>query len=251
MPNSTDLHLPAVVLARYGLPDIAYPAPTEVRNTIAEGDDLPVPALLYALQQRTGAAGKDWQQFEAALDRLAALLNADDGPEIVAVPGSHWWLELGPVDLNDKVITIQRDDTLIAAIAPRSDGRLRVSTFRPLDGKSLAFLTGLARHPHPDGTVCLRENNWEYALDCSASIGNQYGAEQGEAYLSFWEQGIGILWNGTEHPVYRPYRDLPGRSPGLAAAELRVHDALSPAPEPVAPVEVAPTTATEPIDLPR
>ena len=30
----------------------------------------------------------------------------------------------------------------------------------------------------------MRENNWEYALDCSAGNGNYYAADRGEAYLA-------------------------------------------------------------------
>ena len=104
---------------------------------------------------------------------------------------------------------------------------MRVATFLPLDTKSAEYLIGLGRNPQPDGSVCMRENNWEYTLDCSAGMGNVYAADRGEAYLSFWEYGIGINWDGTENPVYRPYRALIPRRAALAVTELDVHWAFS------------------------
>lgn len=76
------------------------------------------------------------------------------------------------MDRGGKLVTIQRGDALIAAITARDDGRLRVAVFRPLDAKRAEYLIGLAQVPHPQRGVCMPENNWEYALDCSAGNGN-------------------------------------------------------------------------------
>ena len=121
----------------------------------------------------------------------AELLAPDDARDVISAAGDHWWLEVGPVDLGGKLVTIQRGDALIAAITARDDGRLRVAVFRPLDAKGAEYLIGLGQVPHPEHGVCMRENNWEYALDCSAGNGNHYAAERGEAYLSYWEKGLG------------------------------------------------------------
>ena len=193
--NLVDIRLKRDALAYYGLPDIAYPISIDsLHKVVPATGELPFAMLLHGLQQRSRDAGKDWKPFLTGLDRLANLVAPDDTREVIAVAGDTWWLEAGPVDLNGKLVTVQRGDDLVAAIVPREDGRLRVATYLPLDSKSAEYLIGLGQNPHPDGGVCLRENNWEYALDCSAGMGNLYAADAGEAYLSFWETGIGINW---------------------------------------------------------
>jgi ADP-ribosylglycohydrolase len=73
----------------------------------------------------------------------------------------------------------------------------------------------------------MRENNWEYALDCAAGAGNFYAADRGEAYLSFWEKGIGINSDGTENQVYRPCKELSPRCTTVVVTELNVYYELS------------------------
>lgn len=65
--------------------------------------------------------------------------------------------------------------------------------------------------------------NWEYALDCSAGNGNVYAADRGEAYLSYWEKGLGISWNGSDVPVWRKQLDLVARPAARVVAELGVY----------------------------
>ncbi|MCA8457564.1 hypothetical protein LGN04_27040 [Burkholderia multivorans] len=91
------------------------------------------------------------------MDRLAELLAPDDARDVISAAGDHWWLEVGPVDLAGKLVTIQRGDFLIAAITARDDGRLRVAVFRPLDAKSAEYLIGIGQVPHHEHGVCMRE----------------------------------------------------------------------------------------------
>jgi hypothetical protein len=113
-----------------------------------------------------------------------ALLDTSDERESTTAAGDIWWLEVGPVNLNDELIAIQRAEHLLAAIVPRSDGRLRLAVYQPLDAGSIRLLISLVRKPHPENGVALRENNWEYALDASAGNGQFYAADAGRPYLS-------------------------------------------------------------------
>jgi hypothetical protein len=223
--NFTDIHLKPGVLGRYGLPDIAYPVPAEdLEAALTENVELPLAAMLFGLQQRNQDGKADWKKNEVAMERLAHLLTPDDRQEVVVTAGKNWWLEIGPVDLTATLVTIQRGDSLTAAITAREDGRLRVAVFRPLCAKSAQYLIGLSVVPDPEYGVCMRENNWEYALDCSAlSIAHAYAADRGEAYLSFWERGIGISRDGAEVREWRKMKNLIARSPSLVATELKVH----------------------------
>jgi len=204
MQDFAELHLKPETLAQYGLPDIAYTVPaTDLKLALLDKGDLLLAVMLHGLQRRSRDGEAEWQQVEPAMDRLAELLAPDDARDVVSAAGDHWWLEVGPVDLGGKLVTIQRGDALIAAITARDDGRLRVAVFRPLDAKSAEYLIGLGQVPHPEHGVCMRENNREYALDCSAGNGNYYAADRGEAYLSYWEKGLGISWDGSDVPEWR------------------------------------------------
>lgn len=228
MHNLTEIHLKPDVLARYGLPDISYPLPvSELQAGMGGSGDLPLAVLLQSLQQRSAEGSGNWRLLEPAMERLAELLAPDDGRTAVPVMGDDWWLELGPVDLAGELVTIQRENNLVAAISTRQDGRLRVAVFRSLDAKSAEYLIGLGRLPHPEHGVCMRENNWQYALDCSAGNGNYYAADRGEAYLSYWKHGLGISSGGSEIPGWHVQRGLVARRVAVVATELGVHYACS------------------------
>lgn len=225
MTSTVDIQLKAEALQRHGLPDITYPIPViYLEQLLSDGGELPLGLLLHGLQQKSQAGNADWQKLEPAMTRLAELLApADDQREALVAMGDNWWLEIGSVDLLGKIVTIQRQSCLVAAIAPREDGRLRIAVFRPLDAKSAEYLLSLSQNPDPVHGVCMRENNWEYALDCSAGMGNTYAAEAGEAYLSYWEKGLGISWDGSELPEWRAQLRQTPRRPALAAIELGIH----------------------------
>ena len=228
MPNSAEMHLKPEALARYGLPDIAYPiASADLQAALTVGGEVPLAMMLHGLQEVARDGETDWKHLEPAMSRLSELLAPDDKRDVISAAGDTWWIEIGPVDLGGKLVTVQRGNDLIAAITPRDDGRLRVAVFRPLDAKSAGYLTGLGQVPHPKHGVCMRENNWEYALDCSAGNGNHYAADRGEAYLSYWEKGLGISWDGTEVPEWRTQLSLVARPAAQAVVDLGVHHSLS------------------------
>lgn len=102
---------------------------------------------LHGLQPRSNDAGKDWQQYDAALERLATRVAPADGNAVVSAASDTGWLAIGPVERDAKQVTIQRDEQRIAAIVPRDDGRLRVAVFRPLDAKSASCRIGLGQIP--------------------------------------------------------------------------------------------------------
>ena len=198
MPIYKKIRLPAKTISRFGLLDTEYPVP--VRNYIkfVTGDGCQLDMLLYWLQEYSTTSPNEWEDCEPAMQRLSELLAPrDTNPEDVFIEGHNWSLLVGKVDLTKTIVTIQRNNHLLAAIQNHGTGRLVASAYRPLDKKSANYLVGLAMNPAHDGTVCMRPSNWEYALDCSAGMGNMYAAERGEPYLSYWQQGLGISNDGT------------------------------------------------------
>jgi len=222
MSSYRSIRLPSRTLQRYQLPDISYRIPkSEVDQLLAGSMDLPFKVMLEGLQEKSENLKKGWKQLEPAIETLSEILAPTHIPEIASVVGENWWLELGPVDLSDELVTIQRENHLIAAMTRRKDGRLRLAVYRPLDAGSVYTLATIGVNPHPDGTVAMRDNNWEYALDASASsIGQMMAAEAGRSYKSYWEKGLGISQDGSEIPEWLQQRELRCRPNHQVAVEL-------------------------------
>src|SRR5215210_6677952 len=127
------------------------------------GGELPFALMLHGLQQASAAGDADWKSLEPAMARLAELIVPHDTRTEVSAAGEDWWFEIGSVDLTGPIVTLQRGDALIAAIAAREDGRLSLPAYRPLDANSADHIIALALRPHREtGEVCMRANNWEY-----------------------------------------------------------------------------------------
>jgi len=222
-----DLWLKKPALEAHALPDIAYPIPTHAWELAAVTGSLPFKWMLYGLQMRAKDDAALWRALSPALNRLAELLTPDTARENLAVSGENWWLEVGPVDRGQTLVTLQREMEVIAAIRPRDDGRLRIAAYHPLDAKSIGYLIALGQTPHPEYGVCMRESNWAYALDGAAANGNAYAADRGEAYLSYWQFGLGITREGHSLPIWRDQIARPPRPAASVAIEIGIHYALS------------------------
>lgn len=223
-----ELRLKPATLVQYNLPDILYPMSLSSFDVALAGDaELDFGQMLYQLQKRSRDGDGDWQQFEPAMGRLAQLIAPDDPRPVLSATGENWWLEVGPVDLDGPIVTVQRGDVLIAAMSATEEGRLRVSSYRPLDGKSANYLINLGLKPYLEYGVCMRANNWKYALDCSAGSGNFYAAERGEAYLSYWQSGIGHIADGSQDLHWLAMKDLRSRPASLTVAELGIQYSLA------------------------
>ncbi|SOB74903.1 ADP-ribosylglycohydrolase [Marinobacter sp. LV10R510-11A] len=235
MESLIDLHLKPELLDRLGLPNIAYPISEEhLTQAVAGNGQLSFELMLYGLQLRSDEAGHNWQILEVAQSRLLGLLDTADERESITAAGDTWWLEVGPVNLNDGLIAVQRAERVLAAIIPRSDGRLRVAVYQPLDAGSIRSLIGLARKPHPEHGVATRENNWEYALDASAGNGQLYAADAGRPYLSYWQYGLGVFSDGGKSPEFRPQANYQPRNVGSVVQEIGLFYSLAPDYEPEA-----------------
>lgn len=222
-----DLKFNADALARYGLPDILYPLTMPAfEAAMASPGELPFADMLNGLQLRSREGSAHWQVLEPAQDRLAELMTPEDDRSVITAAGDNWWVEIGPVDLDQPIVTIQRRDQLMAAVCARPDGRLRLATYRPLDAKSAEYVIGLGLLPHPEFGVAMRESNWEYARDCAAGMGNFYAFQRGEAHLSYWDHGIGVSHDGSIHAHWRAMLDVAPLQPAMAAVQLGVHYTL-------------------------
>ena len=185
-PNASSLSemkFKSEALARLGLPDILYPVtPGAFVAALGNGGELPLVDMLYGLQLRARDGTTNWKALEPALDRLAELIAPGDARDIIEVGGETWWLEIGPVDLGQQIVTIQRQQLLIrshlpARRRPSAGGELSAARCQECE---LSYRT---EPSPPSGTrrVHAREQR-EYALDCSAGMGDHYAFDRGEAH---------------------------------------------------------------------
>lgn len=220
-----EIHWKPDALARFGLPDLGYPVPHDLLPEIVDsGGVVPFADQLYWLQDYSSLNPNSWQALEPAMLRLAELIAPSDERDAVTVAGDSWFLELKSVDLNSPCVTVQRGNSLVAALQCRSDGRLVGSAYRPLDAKSVQLIIGLSLNPNAKGEVCLRPTNWEYALDqASQTTAAWYASERGESYLSLWSNGLGLVADGTTNEVFLAQREARPLSPHLTALQLGVY----------------------------
>ena len=126
--------------------------PLSLRNV----EDLLFDVGLTFAMERCGCGGNAL----ARCSQPTSLITPDDDRALTSAAGEEWCIEIGPVDLAGRIVTIQRGDDLIAALASRDDGRLRLAAYRPLDATSANPIIASALGPRrEDGTVCMRGNN--------------------------------------------------------------------------------------------
>jgi hypothetical protein len=215
-------------LAEVGLSAHEFPVPSSAFAEFVENDGQVLYAdLLYWFQRYAALDRDDWQVHENALKGLIQLIAPEDDRETIEVKGEDQWaLDIGPVDLSETIITIQRNHLLLCAIRSDPNGRLIASPRRPLDSRSLLMIISASMVPGPDGRVAMRPNNWEYLLDQTASNGQFYAFERGDAYLSFWEHGLGICHDGEADEDWMAQRETPPLLPSHVATQLGVHYSL-------------------------
>ncbi len=229
MPNLADLHLQPATLARLGLPERPYPVRADLLPELleAETDTLPLAELLFGLQCATEDGESDWAEAEPALRRLAELIAPeDDLRERVTARGETWAIEIGPVDLDGPLVTLQRGMTLIAAFQPRPEGGLRVAVYQSLCAHGARWVTLLGTNPDAEGRVQGFDSGWDCGLAQVGRFAQALASDRGETYLSGWTRGLGITDDGRTLPDWRVQAELLPRRPAEVAVQLGVWWAL-------------------------
>jgi len=150
----------------------------------------PLEKTLFHLQLASARTGADLPRLESAIHRLLKQLSIQSSQPSVEAGADAWRLEVGPVPLDQELITINRGGYLLCVLRPNEEGRLIASSFRPLDAHTLRLLTRLSARPHPRHGVAMRPNNWEYALDNTVTVDNSYASNHDLPYLTHFDSGI-------------------------------------------------------------
>jgi hypothetical protein len=230
MGNYTRVQWNTAVTGTFNLPNIGYPVPVDAYDDIlAGGGEIDFASMLYWLQEYSAGQKEGWEELEPAMLRLAEILAPEDLRDRLTAQGDNWFLEIGSIDPDATLVTIQRGDALIAAIAPREDFRLRVAIYRPPDAKAIGYLLDLGQIPHPEYGIAMRANNWEYTLDhANHDFAAAMACERGESYLSYWQYGLGVYQDGSRSSSFYDLRDQAPMLPSRAMIQLGVYYELYP-----------------------
>lgn len=224
MDGFVEIGLDEKALEKFGLPNVGYPVPVDALMQVMHADgNIDFSYMLYWCQAFCSITPDKWPCMEPAMRRLTELIAPQEQSNMVPVEGDFWALHAGKVNLDSTIVTIQRQDDLMAAIMPHHDGTLVVSVYRPLDALSIRRIIDLSRRPHPEYGVQMRDNNWEFALDASAhTTAAFYACENGHGYLSYWEHGLGIYADGNSNEKFVTQRNIVPMSPDQTAVQLGV-----------------------------
>ena len=216
-------------LAARGWPAVEYPMPSDALEAMLDGGaDLGAPQLLAWMQQYVAEEKAPWREYREAMLALLAICTPDDARGVIDVGGDTWSLIAGEVDLDAKVVSFCREGELLAMAGKHEDGRLRVACFQPLDGRTVSSIIRGSVLPAPDGTVCMRPNNWEYVGDNACGNGQLYAAMAGSSYMALWEHGFGITAKHEPDPAWHSQRDVAPLAAATLAVSLGVYYQLGP-----------------------
>jgi hypothetical protein len=177
--------------SEWALPSIGKPIPADLISKVTHDScATPLEKALFHLQLASARPGADLPRLESAIHRLLEQLSTRSSQPSVEAGADAWRLEIGPVPLDQELITINRGGYLLCVLRPDEEGRLIATSFRPLDAHTLQLLTRLSARPHPRHGVAMRPNNWEYALDSTVTADNFYASNQDLPYLTHFDSGI-------------------------------------------------------------
>ena len=207
-------------LKEMGLPNCDYPIPSDLLPEVITSGKMILPEyLLCWLQEYSSTLSEGWEELEPAMSALLEILASDDSKMESTVEGDDWALQLGPVDLTKKIVTIQRGGRVLAALSPLEDERLRLSIYAPLDADSLRKIYIMSAKE-----LCMSyHSNWEVAF----TLGNKFYQssirnDAGKSYTSTWEYGLGLDSNQEKREDYFQQRNITPARAAVAATQLGV-----------------------------
>jgi len=220
----------AEAVAAKGWPSVEYPVPAEALVALIDGKgELEAPQMLAWMQHYVAHTNAPWRDYREAMRTLLEICSPADDRDTIDAGSDRWSLVCGPVDLDAKVVSFCRDGDLLAVAGENADGRIRVASYQPLDGRTVSLIIGASCLPAPDGTVCMRPNNWEYLGDNACGNGQIYAAIDGQSYMSLWKHGLGVTTEQGLDPEWHHVRDLTPLSAAALATSLGVYYSLGPA----------------------
>lgn len=235
----SQITLPSDVLSGLGLPDIRYEVPTAYFDRFGvKANELPLAAMLFALQKRAAHEKADWLKLAPAMDALVRALKAHgwSGARIIDRP--DFSLLLAEIDLDGDVIAIQRQSRIVAALAQADGGRIKAQLFHPPCARTVETLISLSQNADENGKLPYYGTPWNSAEDAAASNGQYYAAMEGRTFLAHWSHGVGLGWDKEPLPEWiavrehlQPWPDEPSTGAIAISAYATIRDLLESLPQ--------------------
>ena len=210
-------------LKENNLINIEYPVPLDLATKISAKDShIDFADMLFWLQEYSSSLKNDsWEDLEPAMLRLSEVIAQKNNDPVGNIHTPDFYIHVQPHKLDKELISIMRRDKVLAVILPGDKLTISIMVFYPLDARSIRCLMDIAKHPHPEHGVSLRENNWEYALDCAApTMGSMLAQEDGRSYFAYWEYGLGVNHKMKMDYDYTHYYTQRQTMPNVVAAQI-------------------------------
>ena len=227
----TKLTLRAAVLARLGLPDIPYEVPSaHFEHAGSDFDELPLAAMLFALQQRAAHGEADWLKLVPAMNALVLALQKSGwvGTSTLVgtttLKGADFTIQFDEIDLDGYCIAIHRRGRIVAVLTEADGGRVKAQLFHPPCARTIETLIAFSRNADENGRLPYYGTPWQSAEDTAASNSQYYAAEAGRTYLAPWHFGVGIGWDKAPTAEWMGARvQLRPTDPASAAFAINAH----------------------------
>lgn len=211
------------------LPDIEYSIPDAVLPDILASGEIPFLAQIAWLQMAAGER-EDWASIDQAQLALASILASPQGDGTGTLESEEWLFEYGPVDVNERLVTIQKGEQLVVVMKKGTGGLLRTSWFRSPDGRAIERLLNMSVHPQRQRLPMGYDTSFELAWGASCGTGQLHAMEAGHSYGSVWEFGLGYGYDREPMPQWILQRELEPIPMHLVAVLLQAYLEFGPAP---------------------
>ena len=232
--NLVQLNLPQGMLNSFGLPDIPYEVPKAYLDRLGiDLDAPPLAAMLFALQKRAEDGKADWLKLAPAMDALVIALFNRGWSQMVTMGHADFKIMLDEIDLDENVITVQRQGRIIAVLAQAEHGRVKAQLFHPPCARTIEMLIGFSRNADANGTLPYHGSPWNSVENAAAGNGQTYAFMDGRTYLAPWSFGVGLGWDQQPidewvraRSVLKPWPDDPATGAIAIHAFASISDLL-------------------------
>jgi ADP-ribosylglycohydrolase len=219
------LKLKPEALQKWRLPEQDYYLPTEALLASAAENSIVQPELLlHGMQLKLTETAVDFTSIHTAIIALFNVLYESSLETETGTKGNNWSLKYGDIDLvNDEIVTIQRQDRLLAAFRQHGPD-LIMCAYEPLDDNTLSKVKSICQDADKMVNETITDKKLQYAANLSSGFGQMYAADAGKSYLSYWKQGLGICNDGTCADIWRLQSDLKVIPHMHIGTQLQVHE---------------------------
>jgi hypothetical protein len=215
-------------LAARGLPLVEYPVPIGALDAVlGGGGDIDASQFLQWIQEYIAHQDAPWRDYNDAMLAILSGYADPDAPDVIDAIGDKWSLVCGDVDLDGPVVSFLRDGELLANATRNDDGRLRISSYKPLDGAAISNIITVSESSAYAGTHYEADDNWEIIKYKACSTSQAYAYSAGRSYMALWEYGYGINANRKPDPHWYSFRESKPLPAAMLAVSLGIYYELS------------------------